>query len=94
MITWTELAIAEPRLRQLEEQVRAEAARAEGDPSWSFSVYWSCDLRPALRPLVGWDRRSDTRVDIPANLHTEEAWHAAISHLIGLLPEGEGVWAS
>lgn len=90
MLTWPELAAAEPRLAELEEAVRLEAATAETDPTWSFSIYWSRTLRPAIRPLVGWERDTGAH---PA-LHTEAAWHAAISHLIGLLPAGEGVWAS
>ena len=90
MITWPELAAAEPRLAELEEAVRAEAAKADADLTWSFSIYWSHTLRPAIRPLVGWDRDTGAAPE----LHTEAAWHAAISHLIGLLPAGEGVWAT
>ena len=90
MITWPELAAAEPRLAELEEAVRLEAVTAETDPTWSFSRYWSYTLRPAIRPLVGWERDTGARPE----LHTEAAWHAAISHLIGLLPAGEGAWAS
>lgn len=90
MITWPELADAEPRLAELEEAVRAEAATAETNPMWSFSIYWSYTLRPAIRPLVGWERDTGAH----PKLHTEEAWHAAISHLIGLLPAGEGAWAT
>lgn len=90
MITWTELAAADPRLADLAEEVLAEAERAEADPMWSFSRYWSYTLRPAIRPLAGWERDTGAA---PA-LHTEEAWHAAISHLIGLLPAGEGLWAT
>lgn len=90
MITWNELAAAEPRLSDLEVDVRAEAATAEADPMWSFSIYWSHTLRPAIKPLVGWERDTGAQ----PQLHTEEAWHAAISHLIGLLPAGEGVWAT
>lgn len=90
MITWPELADAEPRLRDLEQGVRAEAEKAEADPMWSFSAYWSYTLRPAIRPLVGWDRDTGAH----PHLETEEAWHAAISHLIGLLPAGEGQWAT
>lgn len=91
MITWTELATAEPRLSQLEETVRAEAERAKTDSGWSFSRYWSFELRPALRKLVGWERPPTP--DKP-QLLSEEAWHVAISHLIALLPEEEGQWAS
>ncbi|GES27849.1 hypothetical protein AB0G60_02995 [Streptomyces angustmyceticus] len=90
MITWNELVLAEPRLRDLEEQARAEAIKAQGDPEWSFSAYWSYTLRPAVTLLVGWKRSG---ADAP-QLRTEEAWHAAISHLIGLLPESEGALAS
>lgn len=90
MITWNELVIAEPRLLQLEELVRLEAVAADANPAWSFSIYWSYTLRPAIRALVGWERETGAHPE----LHTEEAWHAAISHLIGLLPEGEGAWAS
>lgn len=90
MITWTELTAAEPRLIDLEQAVRAEAETAKTDPLWSFSIYWSYTLRPAIRPLVGWERETGAH----PQLHTEEAWHAAISHLIGLLPEEEGAWAS
>ena len=90
MITWPELVAAEPRLAELEEAVRLEAATAAADPMWSFSIYWSRTLRPAIKPLVGWER--DTGA-FPG-LESEEAWHAAISHLIGLLPAGEGLWAS
>ncbi|NYV73121.1 hypothetical protein [Streptomyces sp. UH6] len=90
MITWHELAAVEPRLADLETEVRAEAEKAETDPMWSFSIYWSRTLRPAIKPLVGWDR--DTGA-YPA-LHTEEAWHTAISHLIGLLPADGGGWAT
>ncbi|MFI9598877.1 hypothetical protein ACIHCX_03180 [Streptomyces sp. NPDC052043] len=90
MITWPELTAAEPRLAELEEAVRLEAAAAEADPMWSFSRYWSYTLRPAIRPLVGWQRDTGAH----PHLETEEAWHAAISHLIGLLPAGEGLWAS
>lgn len=90
MITWTELTAAEPRLIDLEQEVLAEAKTADGDPMWSFSQYWSWTLRPAIRPLVGWGRETGARPE----LHTEEAWHATISHLIGLLPAGEGLWAS
>lgn len=90
MITWPQLTAAEPRLLDLEKEVRAEAAKAETDPMWSFSIYWSRTLRPAIRPLVGWERDTGARPE----LHTEAAWHAAISHLIGLLPAGEGLWAS
>lgn len=90
MITWPELAAAEPRLAELEEAVRLEAATVEADPMWSFSIYWSRTLRPAIKPLVGWERDTGARPE----LHTEEAWHAAISYLIGLLPADEGLWAS
>ncbi|NEA52366.1 hypothetical protein [Streptomyces sp. SID10815] len=90
MITWPELTAAEPRLAELEKAVRLEAASAETDPMWSFSRYWSYTLRPAIRPLVGWHRDTGAH----PHLETEEAWHAAISHLIGLLPAGEGLWAS
>lgn len=90
MITWPELAAAEPRLAELEEAVRREAATAAADPMWSFSIYWSYTLRPAIKPLVGWERDTGAH----PHLETEEAWHAAISHLIGLLPAGEGAWAS
>ncbi|MBZ6207472.1 hypothetical protein KVH31_13290 [Streptomyces olivaceus] len=90
MITWPELTAAEPRLAELEEAVRIEAATAETNPMWSFSIYWSRTLRPAIRPLVGWDRDTGAH----PHLESEEAWHAAISHLIGLLPAGEGLWAS
>jgi hypothetical protein len=90
VITWPELADAEPRLLDLEKEVRAEAAKAQADPSWSFSIYWSRTLRPAIRPLVGWDRDTGAH----PHLESEEAWHAAISHLIGLLPAGEGLLAS
>lgn len=90
MITWNELVLAEPRLRDLEAQTRTEATKAQADPAWSFSAYWSYALRPAVNLLVGWKRPG---TDQP-QLRTEEAWHAAISHLIGLLPEGEGALAS
>lgn len=90
MLTWPELTAAEPRLVELEEAVRREAATAEADPMWSFSIYWSRTLRPAIRPLVGWDRDTGAH----PHLESEEAWHAAISHLIGLLPAGEGLWAT
>ena len=90
MITWTELAAVEPRLCDLEKRVRAEAEQADTNPMWSFSIYWSYTLRPAIRPLVGWERDTGAQ----PRLHTEEAWHAAISHLIGLLPAGEGAWAT
>jgi hypothetical protein len=90
VITWSELTAAEPRLLDLEEEVRAEAARAEHDPMWSFSIYWSYTLRPAIKPLVGWER--DTAAH--PHLGSEQAWHAAISHLISLLPEEEGLMAS
>ncbi|WP_435643825.1 hypothetical protein ACR9VJ_26220 [Streptomyces sp. H49] len=90
MITWSELTDAEPRLLDLEKQVRAEAARAKTDPMWSFSIYWSYTLRPAIKPLVGWERDTGAH----PRLESEEAWHAAISHLIGLLPEEEGLMAS
>jgi hypothetical protein len=90
VITWPELAAAEPRLAELEEAVRLEAAAVEDNPMWSFSIYWSRTLRPAIKPLVGWERDTGARPE----LHTEEAWHAAISYLIGLLPAGEGPWAS
>ncbi|MFA0844394.1 hypothetical protein [Streptomyces rochei] len=90
MITWPELTAAEPRLIELEEAVRLEAATAETDSMWSFSIYWSRTLRPAIRPLVGWDRDTGAH----PHLETEEAWRVAISHLIGLLPAGEGAWAS
>lgn len=90
MITWKELADAEPRLRDLEQEVRIEAAKAETDPMWSFSIYWSRTLRPAIKPLVGWYRDTGAH----PHLESEEAWHAAISYLIGLLPAGEGLWAS
>lgn len=90
MITWPELAAAEPRLRDLENDVRTEASKAEADPMWSFSIYWSHTLRPAIRPLVGWERDTGAAPE----LHTEAAWHAAISYLIGLLPAGEGLWAT
>lgn len=91
MITWAELAEAEPKLTALEEEVRAEADRAKNSRDWSFSRYWSFELRPALRKLVGWER--PPVYDRP-QLITEEAWHVAISHLIALLPEEEGLWAS
>ncbi|MEU1273041.1 hypothetical protein [Streptomyces sp. NPDC005799] len=90
MITWPELAAAEPRLRDLEEEVRAEAAKAETDPMWSFSIYWTYTLRPAVKPLVGWYRDTGAH----PRLESEEAWHTAISHLTGILPAGEGLWAS
>ncbi|MET7688035.1 hypothetical protein ABZT06_08645 [Streptomyces sp. NPDC005483] len=90
MITWPELTAAEPRLRDLEVEVLAEAAKAETDPMWSFSIYWSRTLRPAIKPLVGWERDTGAH----PQLESEAAWHAAISHLIGLLPAGEGLWAS
>jgi hypothetical protein len=90
VITWPELAAVEPRLSDLEQQVRAEAERADADPMWSFSIYWSYTLRPAIRPLVGWERDTGAHT----HLESEEAWHAAISHLIGLLPAGEGLWAT
>ena len=90
MITWPELTAAEPRLLDLEAAVRGEADRAQADPMWSFSIYWSHTLRPAIRLLVGWERETGAH----PQLLTEEAWHATISHLIGLLPEGEGAWAS
>lgn len=92
MITWNELVLAEPRLRDLEQEVRREAAEAMGDPMWSFSAYWSYALRPGLTRLVGWKRPG---VNHP-QLHTEEAFHAAISHLIALLPDDDrmGAWAS
>ncbi|MFJ8594826.1 hypothetical protein [Streptomyces sp. NPDC093598] len=90
MITWPELADTEPRLLDLEKEVRVEAEKAEADPSWSFSIYWSRTLRPAIRPLVGWDRDTGAH----PHLESEEAWHVAISHLIGLLPAGEGLLAS
>lgn len=90
MITWTELAAAESRLTDLEEAVRREAAAAENNPMWSFSAYWTYTLRPAVRTLVGWDRETGAHPE----LITEEAWHTAISHLIALLPDGEGMWAS
>lgn len=92
MIIWTELVEHEPKLAALEQQVRAEAARAVGDPLWSFSRYWSFDLRPALRSLVGWERPAFC----PPELTTEEAWHAAVSHLVGLLPDENAIgrWAS
>ncbi|WP_405944708.1 hypothetical protein [Streptomyces sp. NBC_00932] len=90
MISWTELVTLEPQLSDLEEQVRREAQTASADPLWSFSAYWSWTLRPAIKPLVGWDRATGAH----PQLLTEEAWHAAISHLVGLLPVGEGAWAS
>jgi hypothetical protein len=90
VITWPELVAVEPRLAELEEAVRLEAATAETNPMWSFSIYWSRTLRPAIRPLVGWDRDTGAH----PHLESEEAWHAAISYLIGLLPAGEGLWAS
>lgn len=90
MITWPELAAVEPRLTDLEQQVRAEAEKAETNPMWSFSIYWSRTLRPAIRPLVGWERDTGAH----PHLETEEAWHAAISHLISILPASEGMWAT
>lgn len=90
MITWLELTAAEPRFIDLEQTVLAEAKRAADNPMWSFSQYWSWTLRPAIKPLAGWERDTGAAPE----LHTEEAWHAAISHLIGLLPEGEGAWAT
>lgn len=90
MITWPELTEAEPKLLDLEAEVLVEAERAERDPMWSFSGYWSYVLRPAIRPLVGWGRITDPRPEF----RTEEAWHVAMSHLIDLLPAGEGMWAS
>jgi hypothetical protein len=77
-------------LTELEQTVRAESATAATDPMWSFSIYWSHTLRPAIKPLVGWERDTGAH----PHLHTEEAWHAAISYLVGLLPAGEGLWAS
>ncbi|MEV7466191.1 hypothetical protein AB0O20_06700 [Streptomyces kronopolitis] len=90
MITWNELVLAEPRLRDLEAEVHAEVDAAAADPAWSFSAYWSYALRPAVSRLVGWKRPG---LDHP-QLRTEDAWHAAISHLIGLLPGDEGALAS
>lgn len=90
MITWSDLTAAEPRLAEPEEVVRLEAATAEASPTWSFSIYWSHTLRPAIHPLVGWGRDTGAR----SELGTEAAWHVATSHLIGLLPAGEGAWAS
>lgn len=90
MITWPELTAVEPRLLDLEQTVRAEAEKAEADPTWSFSIYWSYTLRPAIKPLVGWERDTGAH----PHLESEEAWHAAISHLIGILPASEGVWAT
>jgi hypothetical protein len=90
VITWPELVAVEPRLAELEEAVRLEAVTAAVDPMWSFSIYWSRTLRPAIKPLVGWHRDTGAH----PHLESEEAWHAAISYLIGLLPEGEGLWAS
>ncbi|MFE0470552.1 hypothetical protein ACFW2V_02900 [Streptomyces sp. NPDC058947] len=90
MITWPELVAVEPRLAELEKAVLLEAETAAADPMWSFSIYWSRTLRPAIRPLVGWDRDTGAH----PHLESEEAWHAVISYLIGLLPAGEGLWAS
>jgi hypothetical protein len=90
MISWEDLVTTEPRLADVEKAVRTEAREALVNPYWSFSAYWSYTLRPAIKTLVGWDRDPNTHPE----LATEEAWHTAISHLIGLLPEGEGVWAS
>ena len=90
MITWPELTAVEPRLLDLEQAVRAEAEKAQADPMWSFSNYWSYTLRPAIRPLVGWERDTGAH----PHLETEQAWHAVISYLIGLLPAGEGMWAT
>lgn len=85
MITWKEMVLVEPRLRDLEQEVRTEAATALVDPMWSFSAYWSYTLRPAVTELIGWKRPGDDQPE----LCTEEAFHAAISHLVGLLPENE-----
>lgn len=90
MISWTELAAAEPRLLDLEQAVRAEIDSAAGDPQWSFSRYWSWTLRPAIRVLVGWDAGPDTAPEV----RTEAAWHTAISYLIDLFPVEESAWAS
>lgn len=93
MITWNELAVTEPRLRDLEDAVRAEAAAAVSDPMWSFSAYWSYAVRPALTALVGWNRPGTDR----PQLRTEEAFDAAVSHLCALLPDESelmGRWAS
>lgn len=90
MISWTELVALEPQLSVLEERVRQEAQTAGADPAWSFSAYWSWTLRPAVKPLVGWERATG----VHPQLLTEEAWRTAIGHLIGLLPAGEGAWAS
>lgn len=90
MISWEELVTTEPRLADVEQAVRAEAHEALTNPRWSFSAYWSYTLRPAIRTLVGWDREPGTHPE----LATEEAWHTAISHLIGLLPATEDGWAT
>lgn len=90
MIAWEDLAAAEPRLADVEQAVLVEAREALSNPRWSFSAYWSYTLRPAIKTLVGWDRDPGSHPE----LATEEAWHSAISHLIGLLPATEDGWAT
>jgi hypothetical protein len=88
-LTWQRLVRAEPRLRELLDEVRAVerdiwATREHGVvrmfPYRSVRVYLDL-IKPTVECLVGWERRCG-----PASLRTSEAYDLVIKKLWDALP--------
>jgi hypothetical protein len=88
-LSWAQLVRAEPRLRELHEQVRSTereiwATREDGEIHLNCysSVREYLDvIRPSVEHLVGWDRRRG-----PDFLQTSEAYDIVIKKLYDALP--------
>lgn len=87
-MTWDELVRLEPRLLDLEREVRA-IRDDKRKPSFCANAVWLgygipglAGLKLKMTRLVGWEARGKAE-----GLHTERAYDVAYSHLYGLLPD-------
>jgi hypothetical protein len=73
-------AIHEPRLLELERQVKAHARKNRKTEDYCANVFWYKEARPLVTQLVGWE------CDNP-NLNNEDAYDIVYEYLYRLLPD-------
>ena len=92
-VTWSELAMLEPALAELEAEVRARAAAAREEPQFCRVDEFYDRVKPRLFKLVGWHREEPSLLHRPmagALLSSSAAYEAVYDHLLALLPPCRG----
>ncbi|MDP1806457.1 MAG: hypothetical protein Q8K72_14880 [Acidimicrobiales bacterium] len=96
-LTWSQLAMIEPRLADLESDVGARLAVMAGEPQFCRIDEFYDRVKPPLFKLVGWHREeSSERLTSPQSMTDEvvltssAAYDTAYGHLLELLPPCRG----